>query len=69
MCTTYSRCQRARSSSRVTTRATTTYNPQGNAYNPLLGLLQLLGGSGTNVGGVNLPGIDPTLASLYGGMS
>ncbi len=50
-----------------TTRATTTYNPQGNAYNPLLGLIQLLGGSGTNIGGVNLPGIDPALAALYGG--
>jgi len=51
-----------------TTRSTTTFNPQATGFNPLLGILQLLGGSGTNVGGFNLPGIDPTLADLFGGM-
>jgi hypothetical protein len=38
-----------------TTRSTTTFNPQATGFNPLLGILQLLGG------GVNLPGIDPTI--------
>ena len=51
-----------------TTRSTTTFNPQATGFNPLLGILQLLGGSGTNVGGFNLPGIDPTLADLFGGV-
>ena len=37
-----------------TTRSTTTFNPQATGFNPLLGILQLLGG------GINLPGIDPT---------
>ena len=37
-----------------TNRSTTTFNPQGTGFNPLLGILQLLGG------GINLPGIDPT---------
>lgn len=43
------------------TYATTTFNPQGTGYNPLLGLLQLLGGTGTNIGGITVPGFDPTL--------
>ena len=38
-----------------TTKATTTYNPQGNPYNPLQGLLDLLGG-----GNINFPGVDTT---------
>ena len=38
-----------------TTRSTTTFNPQATGFNPLLGILQLLGG------GINLPGIDPTI--------
>ena len=38
-----------------TTRATTTYNPQGNPYNPLQGLLDLLG-----AGNINFPGVDTT---------
>jgi len=38
-----------------TTRATTTYNPQGNPYNPLQGLLDILGG-----GNINFPGVDST---------
>ena len=37
-----------------TTRSTTTFNPQATGFNPLLGILQLLGG-------INLPGIDPTI--------
>ena len=37
-----------------TTRSTTTFNPQATPFNPLLGILQLLGG------GINLPGFDPT---------
>ena len=44
-----------------TARATTTFNPQATGYNPLLGLLQLLGGTGTNIGGITVPGLDPTL--------
>ena len=43
------------------TYATTTFNPQATGYNPLLGLLQLLGGTGTNIGGITVPGLDPTL--------
>ena len=43
-----------------TTRSTTTFNPQATPFNPLLGILQLLGG------GVNLPGFDPT---TLGGLS
>jgi len=38
-----------------TTRSTTTYNPQGNPYNPLQGLLDLLG-----TGNINFPGVDTT---------
>ena len=44
-----------------TARATTTFNPQGTGFNPLLGILQLLGGTGTNIGGITAPGFDPTL--------
>jgi len=34
-----------------TTSSTTTYNPQGNPYNPLQGLLDILG-----AGKINMPG-------------
>ena len=47
-----------------TTRSTTTFNPQATPFNNLLGIIQLLGGAGTNVGGIGLPGFDPTAGGL-----